>query len=176
MNTWSFPNGVENKNETDPLIFTHKEISKNNIDKINQEENTNTDNKNTNIYKDLKFEGLRTNEVRNYSTNKEISNEVNHINNQNNDINNEIENNDDDNPEDQYMEGGGLYDYEYEHGKEDDYYYISEIIPPQNFPAKLRNIKVKYNKLKEDIEKLKKEIKKYNPNYVFGKNTKNNIP
>ena len=50
------------------------------------------------------------------------------------------------------------------------YYYISEVIPPQNFPEKLKKIKIKYEKLKEEIEFLKKENKKYNPNFIIKKN------
>ena len=175
MNTWSFPNGVESKKETDPLTFTHNQKDNKNLDIINQEENPSNSNKNNNnIYKDLKFEGQRTNELRNYTTNKEMLNEDNQIK-QDIDINNENENNDDDMAVEEDMERKE-YEHDYEQENEDEYYYISEIIPPQNFPAKLRNIKDKYSKLKEEIEHLKKQIKKYNPNYVFGKYTTSNIP
>ena len=186
MNTWSFPHGAQNKNKTDPLTFTHQEINNNILDKNNQQDNPNNNNKNEdevkqdtkmNYYKDLKYEGQKTNEMRNFSIKdipKHGDNQINENNNNQNNLNEEgeEENNDNDNVYIRYEygdEGQGNYSQNY-----DDLFYISDILPPQNFSEKLRNIKIKYQKLKEDIERLKKENKKYNPYFITRNN--NNIP
>ena len=185
MNTWSFPPGAQNKNQTDPLTFTHQEINNKILEENNQQINSNNNNNNKNedevkqdtkinYYKDLNYEGQKTNEMRNFTIKdtKHGDSQINENNNNPNNLNEEREEENNDNVYIRYEygdEGQGNYSQNY-----DDLYYISEIIPPQNFSEKLRNIKIKYQKLKEDIEKLKKENKKYNPYFITRKN--NNIP
>ena len=173
MNTWSFQHGTQSTKITDPFTYTNPDIMKKNFDniqeeedKINCQEGIKSSEKN-NYSKDLKYEGQRTNEMRNMTfkdapkednqikvEEEDNDNNQNIINEENNSkyiYNNNINDENEDNYENYY----------------DDYYYISEIIPPQNFSEKLKNIKIKYQKLKEEIEFLKKENKKYNPNFII---------
>ena len=118
----------------------------------NNEQNKNISiNKEKEFLKDLNYEGQKTFDLKNTKTMKEN--------------------------EDNLDSNNKYYDEkDYNYGDDNEYmgyYYISEVIPPQNFPEKLKKIKIKYEKLKEEIEFLKKENKKYNPNFIIKKNCYN---
>ena len=133
MNNYTEPNKNENKSDS----------IEGNI--INSEK---AEDKQKNYYKDLNYEGQRTNEIKNMTFNEQSRKENNENNfNINDDNNGENESNKDLN----------------------EYYFISDIIPPLNFTQKLRDIKIKYQNLKEEIEFLKKENKKYNSGFYIKK-------
>ena len=193
MNTWSFQAGSQSTKITDPLTFTNKDIMKNNLDNIIQEEKIQDNNNRRNqegvdsaklydYYKDLKYEGERTNELRNFSRKEppKIDNEINVVddkNTKNENMQNNMHEEDIYNNRYIYDKNINLEDVNDVYGQHfDDYYYISEFIPPQNFSEKLRNIKIKYQKLKEEIEFLKRENKKYNPNFIIRNYNYNNKP
>ena len=177
MNTWSFPPSEETKKQTDPLLFTNYEMNRGNFENadkesvpnqsIQQKESINSD-KGQIFFKDLNYEGQRTNELKSITykdgirDDKQIIHDNNDNKNDEENINNPQENLD----EDEYDKinlgkmGGNC-----EENEEDDIYYISQFIPPQNFSVKLRNAKDEYEKLKREIEKLKRENKKFNPKF-----------
>ena len=178
MNTWSFPKGSQIDKQTEPFTFTHKEINKNNLEnnleEENPKENNNLSNKENKYYKDLNYEGQRTNELS--STNfKLLLKGEKEIKKENNVKINQVDNTQKNPNEGEiYIKNNNYIEVENENDDdnyyEDYYYFISEIIPPQNFSEKLKNIKKKYEKLKKEIEWLKKENKKYNPNFIAKKN------
>ena len=188
MNTWSFPHGAQSTNKTDPFTFTNVHINQNKIENNLQEEVGQVPTKEeishkNNFDKDLQYEGQRTNELKNFTY--EPPKEVNNVKNNfvkiesNNEVRGEEgEEGEEDKLENYYYNGDLNQDYEIEEKSYDDYYYISEYIPPQNFSQKLKNIKLKYEKLKKEIELLKKENKKYNPNFMtrFCNNKNTNQP
>ena len=173
MNTWSFQHGSQSTKVTDPFTYTNPDIMKKNFDNIQEEAQINykegiKNDKIKNYSKDLKYEGQRTNEMRNMTfkghpkensqiKEEDIAQDQNIIN-EENDFNNK------------YIYNNNIYD----ENEYDEIYYISEFIPPQNFSQKLKNIKFKYQKLKEEIEFLKKENKKYNPNFIIKNYNKQN--
>ena len=177
MNTWSFPKGSQNYKQTDPFTFTHKEINKNNlgnnIREENPKENNNLNNKGNKYYNDLNYEGQRTNELASINF-KSLPKEEKEIKAENSVKINQVDSSQKiPNEGDNYIKNNNYIEVENENDDnyyEDYYYFISEIIPPQNFSEKLKNIKKKYEKLKKEIDWLKKENKKYNPNFITKKN------
>ncbi len=186
MNTWSFPHESQNKNEADPLTYTNKEINKMNLENIiNEEKPQEIDNqkekekvsidKTNKYYKDLNCEGQKTNEFQ-FISFKGSPKEETEIKVENDNKKIEIGNSQKIQSEgDIYIKDNNYKEVENENDDNsyDDYFYISELIPPQNFSEKLKKIKIKYQKLKEEIEWLKKENKKYNPNFIIKKNKYN---
>ena len=158
MNTFSYPQSAESKNPSDPLTFTY-----NKSNKINIEENSNDNNKKDTIQSDknknldevMIFDGQGTKESKDILY-KEDAEE---------DIEGDIEENIimvDKKKDENYKE---FKNYDDGNIEDDDFYYISELIPPQNFSLKLRLAKKRHQELQKKINSLKKEIKKYNPNF-----------
>ena len=160
MNTFSYPHSSE-KHQTDALLFTYNMENKININKEEKpHDNKDIKDKKDGIQTDKKdaneimiFDGQGT---------KEIKNEFNE---------DDKEGDNEEGVEEEIQFVNKKKDENYEeiknyNGSEDDdeYYYISELVPPQNFSSKLRSAKKRYQKLQEEINILKKEIKKYNPN------------
>ena len=185
MNTFPFPQRAQIKNQIDPMTYTNIDINKEKIqnylleenDKISKKEELNQKN---NLYKDLEYEGQKTNELKNIvyeQPKEEINNEKNilKMESNNEEGGEEGQEGEDDKIGTYYYNGDLNQEYEDNEKYYDDYYYISEYIPPQNFSKKLKNIKLKYEKLKKEIEWLKKENKKYNPNFIL-RNYKINQP
>ena len=155
MNTFSYPNSLEKKHQTDPLLYTYD--MKNEIN-LNNDENLGAiqSDKKEDLNEYMKFDGQGTKDIKNVlnEDDKEGDNEG------------EIE------EEIQFVDKKKDENYEeYKNSHEgqddddDEYYFISELVPPQNFSSKLRLAKKKHKELQTEIDLLKKEIKKYNPNY-----------
>ena len=154
MNTFSYPNSSEKNHQTDPLLYTYD--MKNEIN-INNDENLDAiqSDKKEDLNEYMKFDGQGTKDIKNVlnEDDKEGDNEGK--------IEEEIK----------FVDKKKDENYEeyknYNEGQDDDdeYYFISELVPPQNFSSKLRFAKKRYQELQKKIYLLKKEIKKYNPNY-----------
>ena len=161
MKTFSYPHSSEKKHQTDPLLFTYDMKNKINIDK---EENPH-DNKDTNDGFKTDKKDLNENMIFDGQGTKEIKNVLN-------EEDKEGDNEEGEEYDIQFVEKKKDENYkefkDYNDGQEEDvdeYYYFSELVPPQNFSLNLRLAKKKYQELQKEINNLKKDIKKYNPNY-----------
>ena len=154
MNTFSYPNSSEKKYQTDPLLFTYN--MKNEIN-INNEENPDAiqSDKKKDLNEIMKFDGQGTKDINNVLSEDdkegdkegEIEEEIKFV---------------DKKKDENFKE---YKDYNEGQDDDDEYYFISELVPPQNFSSKLRFAKNKHQRLQKEIDFLKKQIKKYNPNY-----------
>jgi len=162
MNTFSHPQSSEIKKQTDPLLFTY---NMNNKININKEENSHDN-------KDIK-DGIQSDKKKDMNEimvfDGQGTKEMNNILNED-DKDKEAEGEGEENIEVQFVDKKKDENYNeyknYDNGEdEDEYYYISDLIPPQNFSNKLRLAKKKHEKLQKEIDLLKKQIKKYNPNF-----------
>ena len=176
MNTFSYPNSSEKNHQTDPLLYTYD--MKNEIN-INNDENLDAiqSDKKEDLNEYMKFDGQGTKDIKNVlneddkegdkeedTQKEEEKNMINRLRGSPITIGTIEE-------EIKFVDKKKDENYEeyknYNEGQDDDdeYYFISELVPPQNFSSKLRFAKKRYQELQKKIYLLKKEIKKYNPNY-----------